>query len=284
VFKILQEAKKLDLKRTEFKCYSFIEANPKVCKDSQDFQSLDRSLLSDIIKICKLGEQAKDGVLRWAKQSLINKGQEISQENMQQELGDLMSWLKISDSTREIKKHPLVPKRAQDNATNAANRVRMNRSSSTSSTSSSKMHLPKFLNFPGTMIYKTFKEAVLRISTGHKIVFIQEIDFCCNIAALDQEFEIWISFIHNNKRKDLFYHKMILKKTTEPFNRFVIPNGCKLLGGIRDYMIKIEFPEVKKRMTLENVGDDSNSENAWNLKIAPAVDQEVNIIRKIVYT
>jgi hypothetical protein len=274
VFKILQEAKKLDLKRTEFKCYSFIEANPEDCKNSQDFRSLDRDLSSEIAKICKLEEPAKD----WVEHSSTF---EYAQEND----GFLKKLCTFSDLFKEVKK---APKQATENAGPPTNQVRMNRSCSTSSTTSSKLNLPnhpKNITIPGTLTYKTYKEAELRILTGQKIVVINEIHFCYNIASLDTEFEIWISFIHSNKRKDLFYRKMVLKKTTEPFNRIIVRNGCKLLGGNREYMIKIEFPESKLRLVLD--GGNSNGENSGSLKVVPAKEQEVapsQIIKKIVYT
>ncbi len=264
VFKILQEARKLNIRRTEFKCYSFIEANPRVYENSQDFLSLDRDLLLDVIKICKLDEKAKDSIQDWAKHSCSSKNLESSMENMEQELGDLLSWLKVSE--------PLSKRTSNRDSENPRHPKR--------TTSKSPY---KTVYILGDIVHKSYKEAILRVSTRKNDIVIKEIHFAFDLAKFGAGFELYIFSSSESANMKPFERKTIFQDG-RPF-RSVILKGLKLLGGDREYIIKVEFPDHKERPLLKFTKQTVDEfEHCSDLNISVPSEQETQIIEKIVYT
>lgn len=268
VFKILQVARKFNLKRMEFKCYFFINGNPGVWKKSEDFLSLDLDALSDVVKICKLSEHTKSAVLGWAKKSCTEKKIEASMENMQLELGDLFDALKLSEAPKEPEKQEKSPPGKFYPPKSK------NRGSETSDT--------KALMICGELRSKYYKEAVLNITTCQQDVIIKEIHFAFDLAQFEQEF--FISITETYSRRKIFQRRFLLNRGLHKYDCFLIESGFKLFKGFREFSIKIEFPEPKLRFSLEDLfGKNSDTEQLKLVQQNRAAD-EARIISKIIYT
>jgi hypothetical protein len=276
VFKILQRSRQFHVKEIEMICYSYIEGNPEIYKDSEDFLALDWDIFSDTIKIGKLGEQA---ALCWAERSCINKNLEASVENMEQELGALLRWLRSSKNRKEtLDKNPIESFATETISTEQERTI-------ISSKQPIKFIVRRSYTLPGSISLKPYKEAIFKFKTDQDYIDIKEIHFCFVPTFSDEKFEISISCVNRGEFEELFHANFKVNSSNKASNKFIIPNGCKVFGSNRKVTIKIVFPNIKQRMTLELRKEISNETLSGSriFTIIPWTDQEAQIIQRILY-
>lgn len=272
IVRILMETENSENLKMKLKCYDYIEKNFKKFYMSDEFPDIERHLLKSVFSTCTLQpNQAKAAGLRWAENQCRKNSKETTSANQMEMLDDMFSDLTFDAD--DFKKFG-VERDAREPST-SKRRQKRHRSKSRSK---------KVFLIEGELVKKNFFFAGLDILTKQK-VFLEEIHFVDDLSEIEQDVEIRVVNVVDDRQIDLFRKKIDISSNLidGEFKKFVFPEKIALFQD-RKIWIKIGFHNPLDRLTLHNHKEsDLNDKNYLSLT-SYSGKSYAQIIEKLVYS